>query len=270
MPDVVFYRDQALPFLEAKRCRRSDFAYQKHFHEEYSIGLIDTGETHAWCDGTLHRVEEGRMISFPPMMLHACHPEEGADWSYKMLFIKQDWLQGLKQRELARLHIPFLLEEGKNKVCRIRINRTMEALSGAASPLDIETSLIELIEAVVSRNASDFAHQRCRARQERKYVKLVKEYLHEHYTERVTLDELERITAISRFHLIRLFKQSSLLPPHAYQNLLRINHAKAELAKNRRAIADIAAEAGFYDQSHFSRTFSRIVGATPQKYVLSM
>ncbi|MCY9656422.1 AraC family transcriptional regulator [Paenibacillus chondroitinus] len=266
MPNVIFYRDQALPFLEAKLCRKRDFAYQKHFHEEYSIGLIDTGETHAWCDGTMHRVEEGRMISFPPMMLHSCHPKEGVNWSYKMLFIKQDWLQGLKQQELDRLHIPFLLEEGKNKACRIHINRTMKSLTGAGTPLEIEISLIELIQTVVSWNDSDLAHKGSNNRQDRKYVNLIKEYLYENYTEKITLDDLERITDISKFHLIRLFKQSSHMPPHAYQNLLRINHAKIELTKNLRPIADIAVEAGFYDQSHFSRTFSKIVGVPPQKY----
>ncbi|SFD54311.1 AraC-type DNA-binding protein [Paenibacillus catalpae] len=270
MPDVIFYRDSALPFLEAKRCRKSDFAYQKHFHEEYSIGLIDTGETYAWCDGTKHKVEAGRMISFPPMMLHACHPEEGADWSYKMLFIKQEWLQGLSQRELDQLHIPFLLAEGKNKACRLYMNKVMDALSGSGTPLAIETSMIELIQALVSRNDSDYEHEGSSTRQDRKYIKLVSEYLHEHFTEKITLDSLESITGISKFHLIRLFKQSSHLPPHAYQNLLRINHAKTELKKRQRPIADIAAEAGFYDQSHFTRMFSRIVGVTPQKYALSM
>ncbi|CAM3403871.1 AraC family transcriptional regulator [Paenibacillus lupini] len=270
MPDVMFYRDHSLPFLEAKHCLKSDLAYQKHFHEEYSIGLIDTGETYAWCDGSMHRVEAGRMISFPPMMLHACHPEEGADWSYKMLFIKQEWLQGLKQQELDQLHIPFLLGEGKNKACRRYLNQTMDALAGSGTPLAIETSLIELMQAIVSPNMSDFEHRGRSIKQDRKYVNLVSEYLHEHYTEKITLDDLERITGISRFHLIRLFKQSSHLPPHAYQNLLRINHAKTELMKKQRPIADIAAEAGFYDQSHFSRTFRRIVGATPQKYAISM
>ncbi|KKO55386.1 AraC family ligand binding domain-containing protein [Paenibacillus sp. DMB20] len=91
MADVTFYRDEALPFLEAKRCHKSDLAYQKHFHEEYSIGLIDEGETQAWCDGVLWHVETGRMISFPPLMLHACQPAEDAKWKYKMLFIKPEW-----------------------------------------------------------------------------------------------------------------------------------------------------------------------------------
>jgi len=269
MPGVTFYRDHKLPFLEAKRCLKSDFAYQKHFHEEYSIGLIDKGETNAWCDGTLHRVEAGRIISFPPMMLHACHPDAGVEWSYKMLFIKPEWFQGLKQQELDRLHVPFLLGEGKNKACRKHINRTMGALTGTCSPLEIESALIELVHALLSQNASDLEHELHRGNQDHKYAKLIKEYMHEHYTERITMDELENVSGISRFHLIRLYKKWNHLPPHAYQNLLRINHAKTELMKQR-PISEIAVEAGFYDQSHFARTFGRIVGITPQKYALSM
>jgi AraC-like DNA-binding protein len=104
---------------------------------------------------------------------------------------------------------------------------------------------------------------------EQKYVKAAKAYIQAHYRERITLEKLEQETGISRYHLIRMFKKSTHLPPHAYQNLLRINHAKTAL-KNRQPIADIALDAGFYDQSHFSKAFARIVGATPHKYALSI
>ncbi|MEC0232318.1 helix-turn-helix transcriptional regulator [Paenibacillus alba] len=269
MPDVTFYRDDALPFLEAKQCLKSDFAYQRHFHEEYSIGLIDEGETHAWCDGVMHRVEKGRVISFPPMMLHACYPDSGVAWKYKMLFIHPAWFQGLSQRELDQLQIPFLLGEGKNKACRIHINRTMEALARSSSPLEIETALIELIQALVSQNTSDLEHESQQGQQDQKYVKRIKDYLHAHFTERITLEQLEHVAGISKFHLIRLFKRWNHLPPHAYQNLLRINQAKTELIK-KRSIAEVAIEVGFYDQSHFSKTFDKIVGTTPHKYAVSI
>ncbi len=267
MPDVTFYRNEALPFLEAKQCTKSDLTYQKHFHEEYSIGSIDEGETSAWCDGTMHQVKAGRVISFPPYMLHACHPASLTVWRYKMLFIKQDWLKQLERRELEQLHIPFLLEGEKNQYCRRLINRVMESLTVADEPLVIETVVVELIHALVNWNTLDSEHS-SRNRQELKYIGRIREYLHAHYTERVTLEELEKALGISRFHLIRLFKKGTHMPPHAYQNLLRINHAKVELAK-RRPIADIAVETGFYDQSHFSRAFARIVGVTPQRYASS-
>ncbi|MGO4185422.1 AraC family transcriptional regulator [Paenibacillus sp. TAF43_2] len=268
MSTVTFYREDSLPFLEAKRCMRSDLAYQKHFHEEYSIGLIDEGETSAWCDGTLLQVEAGRVISFPPKMMHACHPLDDMEWQYKMLFIKPEWFKGLNHTELGQLDIPYLLEEGKNNACRLQINRTMEALISKGTPLEIETALIELVQALVSQNTEDLEHESQR-KEDQKYVKLIKEYLHAHFDENVTLEQLENEASISRFHLVRLFKKWSHLPPHAYQILLRINHAKLELTKQR-PISEIAAEVGFYDQSHFSKAFVKIVGATPQKYALSI
>lgn len=268
MTGVNFYRDEALPFLEAKRCHKSDLAYQKHFHEEYSIGLIDEGETQAWCDGDLWRVEKGRIISFPPLLLHACQPAEDETWKYKMLFIKQEWFAHLEMPELNRLQIPFLLENGRNRACSMLLNRTMEALTRSATPLEIETSLIELVHKLVDKHAFDLTHEPY-GMMETKYVNLIKEYIHAHYTDRITLDTLEHEAGISRYHLIRMFKKGTHLPPHAYQNLLRINHAKKEL-KKRRSIAEIAIDAGYYDQSHFIKAFAKIVGATPQAYAMSV
>ncbi|WP_139997332.1 AraC family transcriptional regulator [Paenibacillus paridis] len=268
MQAVAFHRDHRLPFLEAKQCKRSDLAYHKHFHAEYSIGLIDKGATDAWCDGKLLQVEEGKLISFPPSMLHACQPQDDTSWEYKMLYIKPEWFQDLKRREIDQLYIPYLLEEGKNKICRLQFNRTMGAIASKGTPLEIETALIDLVLTLVSQNSSDLEHE-ASSQQDQKYVKGIKEYLHEHFAEQVTLESLELETGISRFHLVRLFKKRNHLPPHAYQVLLRINHAKTELAKHR-PIADIAAEAGFYDQSHFAKAFFKIVGTTPQKYALSI
>ncbi|WP_306433913.1 MULTISPECIES: AraC family transcriptional regulator [Paenibacillus] len=40
--------------------------------------------------------------------------------------------------------------------------------------------------------------------------------------------------------------------------------------KNRRPIAEIAVDTGFYDQSHFAKAFAKIVGAPPQAYAMSV
>ncbi|MBB6638430.1 AraC family transcriptional regulator [Cohnella thailandensis] len=265
---IAFYRDERLPFLEAKRCEANELAYRKHFHEEYSIGLIYEGATNAWCEGRSFRVETGNVISFPPHMLHACQPEPGADWKYKMLFIRREWLEGLERNELARLRIPFLLGDAKRARVSLHFEGTMNALENRRDPLEVESTLIELIQEVARRDEEDQAHGE-RLGQDLRTAKRIKEYIQDRFAERITLEELERETGISRFHLIRLFKRDVHLPPHAYQNLLRVNHAKSELAK-RRPIAEIALECGFYDQSHFARTFSRIVGASPRSYSLSL
>jgi len=268
MSDVTLYRNEELPFLEAKLCRKSDLAYQKHFHEEYSIGLIDEGETEAWCEGMVWRVNSGRMISFPPHMLHACQPSENVSWKYKMLFINPKWFEQIELPHMDTLQIPFLLEDRKNEACSKILNRTMEYLTINGTPLEIETSLIQLVFTLTNKHDTDLTLD-SQSSLEQKYVKRVKEYIHEYYKDRITLETLEQETGVSRYHLIRMFKKTTHLPPHAYQNLLRINHAKTEL-KNCRPIADIAVDTGFYDQSHFAKAFAKIVGVTPQTYMMSL
>ena len=57
-----------------------------------------------------------------------------------------------------------------------------------------------------------------------------------------------------------------ILPVGAYVRALRLNWAAERLAASRDSIAQIALQAGFYDQSHFSRTFKRQFGCTPLEY----
>ncbi len=268
MADMTFYRHPDLPFLEAKQCAADDLAYHKHFHEEYSVGWIERGQTKAWCDGTSMLVEEGRVISFPPQMLHACHPDRGLDWQYQMLFIQPEWLQGLEQREMEAIDIPYLLSNGKNEMCRNYIRQIMQQLRQQDNALTIESGLIELLQALTGAEPGDMNHERS-YRHDHKYIGRIRDYLNAHFNEKITLTQLEQEMGISRFHLIRLFKQWNHLPPHRYQNVLRINYAKTELARQR-PIADIALEAGFYDQSHLTRLFTRMVGVTPGRYSLSI
>ncbi len=269
MTEVSFYRNPALPFVEGKRCRADELTYHRHFHEEYSIGLIRRGRTNAWCDGKLWEVEQGRIISFPPQMLHACHPQQGLEWSYDMLFIHPDWLQGMEQSELKQIHIPYLLSARKNATCTVQLNQTMEALMDDREPLETETALISLLQLLTGNEDGDLDHRGTASAADSKYVGIVQEYLHANFHRPILLEELETITSISRFHLIRLFKQWQHLPPHAYQTLLRINYAKTELYRQR-SIVEVAAEAGFYDQSHFTRMFTRVVGVTPRRYKVSV
>jgi AraC family transcriptional regulator len=65
---------------------------------------------------------------------------------------------------------------------------------------------------------------------------------------------------------VRLFRAHRNCSPGEYLRQLRIAHAARELARSARSIADIAVEAGFYDQSHFTNAFKRQLGVTPAEY----
>ena len=97
-------------------------------------------------------------------------------------------------------------------------------------------------------------------------VARLRDYLHQHYRQNITLEELATAVGRSPFHLQRVFERQVGMTPHVYQMFLRVRLVR-QLLNRRQPVALAAAEAGFADQSHMSRYFKRIVGVTPGAYM---
>jgi len=82
----------------------------------------------------------------------------------------------------------------------------------------------------------------------------------------VTLSELASDVGLSRFHFARAFKASTGMPPHRYMTMRRIELAKELLRDLEKPLTDVALEAGFSSQSHFTGRFREITGLTPLRY----
>jgi AraC family transcriptional regulator len=84
---------------------------------------------------------------------------------------------------------------------------------------------------------------------------------------------LERLAAAARlsvYHFARQCKAATGLPPHQHVILRRVERAKQLLlAGTGLSLAEVAAHAGFSDQSQFSRHLKRLVGVTPGQFRLS-
>lgn len=81
----------------------------------------------------------------------------------------------------------------------------------------------------------------------------------------ITLRDLAQLAGLSEFHLQRMFKQSCGVSPHTFILNRRIDRARQMLA-SAEPIAQIAASCGFSSQSHLTRMFKGITGATPLSY----
>jgi transcriptional regulator GlxA family with amidase domain len=77
------------------------------------------------------------------------------------------------------------------------------------------------------------------------------------------LEQLADAAHVSPSSLGRAFRDVLDTTPWRYVMRRRIDHAKRLLAHTDRPLADIALDAGFYDQAHFSRTFKRFTDTTP-------
>ena len=90
----------------------------------------------------------------------------------------------------------------------------------------------------------------------------VRRFLQGHVGEAISTKDLARMKGLTESHLIRTFHYEFGLPPHAYHLRLRLA-AACELLAGGAAVAGVAYECGFADQSHLSRKFKAVYGVTP-------
>ncbi len=87
--------------------------------------------------------------------------------------------------------------------------------------------------------------------------------LHQRFREHHDMVDLAASTGLSRSQFDRHFQRLFGTTPHEYLLRIRVHHASDLLERTSKSITDIALESGFYDHSHFSRTFKRIMGVAP-------
>jgi AraC family transcriptional regulator len=92
------------------------------------------------------------------------------------------------------------------------------------------------------------------------------ELLRENLDGSVRLADLARECDLSASHFARSFKASFGVTCHQWLTQQRIERAKELLAVTKMSLADIANDSGFGDQAAFTRTFHRVVGATPGQW----
>jgi len=92
------------------------------------------------------------------------------------------------------------------------------------------------------------------------------EYLHEHYHEPITLNEVAEHTLVSTYYISRMFKKEMGKNFVDYLNELRIEKAKELLKDVRYKTYEVAEKVGIPDAHYFSRLFKKYVGITPTEY----
>jgi AraC-like DNA-binding protein len=91
-------------------------------------------------------------------------------------------------------------------------------------------------------------------------------FIDAHFNEPVTLAQLAALSALSVSRFATVFRQQYGLSPYRYLCGLRIQHAQTLLLAGLPGSV-VAAEVGFFDQSHFGRHFKRCCGMTPSMFV---
>jgi AraC family transcriptional regulator len=89
------------------------------------------------------------------------------------------------------------------------------------------------------------------------------DYMSDHLAADIGLDDLARLTGLSRFHFARAFRASVGVSPYRYLLERRLQRARSLLSNTRTVLSAVAGATGFADQSHLTRAIKRRYGVTP-------
>lgn len=94
----------------------------------------------------------------------------------------------------------------------------------------------------------------------------IKQYLDDHYAEKITLDDLARRYFVNKYYLTRIFKEQFGISIMDYLQKVRITHAKNELRFTDKSAEQIGSECGIGDVCYFSRVFKKVEGISIREY----
>jgi len=137
-----------------------------------------------------------------------------------------------------------------------RLNRGVAAVLGKGL-FSAEETLAQVEAALAHKRNLGSARQRI--------VRKAMTYLHEHYMEPFSRQDVADYVGVSKSYLSRCFHEETGLSPTTYLNRYRVRHAKALLDEDK-SITEVALAVGFSSAAHFSRIFRRETGMTPSDY----
>lgn len=248
------------------------YRYAPHWHEAICVAVVGAGAAAFDCGGVTHVAPAGSVFVIPPYEVHTGEPAAQVGLGYHVLYIRPERLADLLDD--ARVADPSAVPWPRDVVhpraaAAGPLRRFHQAIIGPAWQLEREDALLSAVKAVAAEFRLGSPRPRRDGVREHRAVRLARDYLHAHPADQVTLRDLTRLTGLSMHHLARTFKAETGVAPHAYQVQLRVLQAKRLLAAGK-AIAETAAECGFYDQAHLTAQFKRHVGVTPGTYARGM
>jgi len=248
-------RKAAIADLILTHVRYTDGA-RRHQHERAYFCLIRDGvydETYARRARTCR---SGMLVYHPPGESHAqtvrtptvaaLNVELGSEWLRRMREYGMPLDQPAESQDQATVGLA---------------ERLLESLRGLPGdgPLAIESLTAEILSAVVGR-------ARPRDRRMPKWLRDVQDLVDADVTRTPSLGALAAAVGVHPVYLAETFRRFRGCSVGEYARRRRLELARHQLSERHRPLSQIAAEAGFADQSHFTRTFKRFTGLTPRQY----
>ena len=174
----------------------------------------------------------------------------------------RDLLRGLEWPSPSEIRFKAPLV--RDTVLASRLERLFAGLEQGEALLQSESSMLSVVARLLTDHVAPGDALREPGR-EHAAIRRVKEWLEANPEQNVSVHALAAEAGLSPYYLVRAFHKHVGMPPHRYQTVVRVLRARKFL-RTGMPIAEAAYQAGFYDQSHLTRSFKCTLGTTPGRY----
>jgi two-component system response regulator YesN len=128
-----------------------------------------------------------------------------------------------------------------------------KAIAEIKATVEYKYKISETVESYKYRGKNDIPYK-------------IREYLEMNYHSKISLNDLAAKFFLSKEYISKMFKQEFGVGIYNYIDFLRIEKAKEMLLEAEFTIREVAELLGFYDESHLSKKFKKLVGVSPKEY----
>ncbi len=237
--------------------------YSPHRHDVYAIGITDTGVQCFGYRGTAHHSLPGRVIVLHPDEVHdgGAGTEDG--FRYRMIYIDP----ALIADALDGTPLPFVSDAVSND--RRLQSAVGHALADIGEPVDglrrdeIVLSIAEALAAVAG--GASGSDGKSRPTVDSAAIGRARDVLSASTDRPIDNGDLEAASGLDRWTLARQFRTAYGTSPYRYFVMRRLDRVRRAIAEGS-SLADAALAAGFADQSHMTRHFTRAYGMPPGRW----
>ncbi|MDQ8705283.1 AraC family transcriptional regulator [Streptomyces sp. LHD-70] len=257
---VAAWRPRVPGVVEVFHARFLEHAYPMHVHDVWTLLIVDDGAVRYDLDRREHGTPHDRVTLLPPHVPHNGSPATVHGFRKRVLYLDlpalDDSLIG------AAVDGPDLADP----LLRRRVGQVHTALAYRGDELEAESRLALIGERLRAHLRPRLADRPPQG--DPGVAAELRELLDARVPKGLSLDEAAGLLHAHPAHLVRAFTAAYGIAPHQYLTSRRLDRARRLLLDGLRP-AEVAAEAGFYDQSHLNRHFKRLTGTTPGSYVRS-
>jgi len=230
--------------------------YPRHAHEGYSISLIQEGIHHFVIEGEKMQAGVGEVRIIHP---YEEHETLESTWKHINLSLERSTIENIALSMQIELPVIF------SRLISDRVLTKMLLQLHKTYTKEVYKNIKQLSDALIYYllEKHHFGCNTLPTLALSPQIDQAKSHIHVHAHEAdLNLDEVAREAQMSKYHFLRVFKQTLGRTPHQYLQNIRIDCVRKAIAQDR-SLSEASHACGFYDQSHMTRIYKKFYGHTP-------